>query len=321
MLKHAEAAALMKAVATVIREHVGKALDPILARLAAIEARPAPEKGEPGADGASVTLDDVQPVIQAALDGFSSKAMALIAAIPKPKDGRDGVDGKDGAPGKDGADGKSVAAEDVLPVLRGDLKAYLDSIPIPKDGKDGAPGKDGADGKSITVDDVVPILERKMAEWALDFERRAQETLQRAIDRIPVPKDGAPGKDGRDGVDGKDGLGIEDFHWDLDVDAGEMVLVFERGDVRKEFRKPVPVMVDRGVFKAGEQYRQGNSVTWGGSSWIAQKHDPAGKPGESADWRLSVKKGRDGKDGAPGKDGKDGKDGKSWVKTDDLNPR
>lgn len=280
MLKHAEAAALMKAVATVIREHVGKALDPILARLAAIEARPAPEKGEPGADGASVTLDDVQPVIQAALDGFSSKAMALIAAIPKPKDGRDGVDGKDGAP-----------------------------------------GKDGADGKSITVDDVVPILERKMAEWALDFERRAQETLQRAIDRIPVPKDGAPGKDGRDGVDGKDGLGIEDFHWDLDVDAGEMVLVFERGDVRKEFRKPVPIMVDRGVFKAGEQYRHGNSVTWGGSSWIAQKHDPAGKPGESADWRLSVKKGRDGKDGAPGKDGRDGIDGKSWVKTDDLNPR
>jgi len=280
MLKHAEAAALMKAVATVIREHVGKALDPILARLAAIEARPAPEKGEPGADGASVTLDDVQPVIQAALDGFSSKAMALIAAIPKPKDGRDGVDGKDGAP-----------------------------------------GKDGVDGKSITVDDVAPMLERKMAEWALDFERRAQETLQRAIERMPVPKDGAPGKDGRDGVDGKDGLGIEDFHWDLDVDAGEMVLVFERGDVRKEFRKPVPVMVDRGVFKAGEQYRQGNSVTWGGSSWIAQKHDPAGKPGESADWRLSVKKGRDGKDGAPGKDGKDGKDGQSWVKTDDLNPR
>lgn len=280
MLKHAEAAALMKAVATVIREHVGKALDPILARLAAIEARPAPEKGERGADGASVTLDDVQPVIQAALDGFSSKATALIAAIPKPKDGRDGVDGKDGAP-----------------------------------------GKDGADGKSITVDDVAPMLERKMAEWALDFERRAQETLQRAIDRMPVPKDGAPGKDGRDGIDGKDGLGIEDFHWDLDVDAGEMVLVFERGDVRKEFRKPVPVMVDRGVFKAGEQYRQGNSVTWGGSSWIAQKHDPAGKPGESADWRLSVKKGRDGKDGAPGKDGKDGKDGKSWVKTDDLNPR
>lgn len=280
MLKHAEAAALMKAVATVIREHVGKALDPILARLAAIEARPAPEKGEPGADGASVTLDDVQPVIQAALDGFSSKAMALIAAIPKPKDGRDGVDGKDGAP-----------------------------------------GKDGVDGKSITVDDVAPMIERKMAEWALDFERRAQETLQRAIDRMPVPKDGAPGKDGRDGVDGKDGLGIEDFHWDFDVDAGEMVLMFERGDVRKEFRKPVPVMVDRGVFKAGEQYRQGNSVTWGGSSWIAQKHDPAGKPGESADWRLSVKKGRDGKDGAPGKDGKDGKDGKSWVKTDDLNPR
>ena len=280
MLKHAEAAALMKAVATVIREHVGKALDPILARLAAIEARPAPEKGAPGADGVSVTLEDVQPVIQAALDGFSSKAMALIAAIPKPKDGRDGVDGKDGAP-----------------------------------------GKDGVDGKSITVDDVAPMLERKMAEWALDFERRAQETLQRAIDRMPVPKDGAPGKDGRDGVDGKDGLGIEDFHWDLDVDAGEMVLVFERGDVRKEFRKPVPVMVDRGVFKAGEQYRQGNSVTWGGSSWIAQKHDPAGKPGESADWRLSVKKGRDGKDGAPGKDGKDGKDGQSWVKTDDLNPR
>lgn len=58
----------------------------------------------------------------------------------------------------------------------------------------------------------------------------------------------------------------------------------------------LPVVIDRGVFKHGNTYKQGDAVTWGGSLWIAQEQT-ADKPGEPASkgWRLAVKKGRDAK--------------------------
>jgi hypothetical protein len=59
----------------------------------------------------------------------------------------------------------------------------------------------------------------------------------------------------------------------------------------------------KGVFVEGE-FRQGDSVTFGGSLWVAQKDGPSGRPGEpdSDGWKLAVKKGRDGKDGRNGID-------------------
>lgn len=276
MLKQAEAAALMKAVAQAVVGHVRAAVAPILDRIEALERRPAPERGEdgkPGADGKSITIDDVQPLIEAGIDKFSQQALAFMEAVPVPEPG--------------------------------------------KDGRDGVDGKPGADGKSVTIEDVAQLVSGKMAEWALDFERRAHDVLQRAIERVPPPKDG---RDGIDGKDGADGLGVDDLDFDLDLDAGEMVVVFARGDVRREFRKAIPLLVDRGVFKADEQYRHGNVVTWGGSAWIAQKSAPAGKPGESPDWRLAVKHGRDGRDGAKGPKGTKGDPGESWVRTSTLDP-
>lgn len=190
-------------------------------------------------------------------------------------------------------------------------------------GERGKDGRDGIDGKSVTLDEVRPLIDAGMAAWALDFERRAQDILQRAIDRMPVPKDGRDGVDGKDGIDGKDGrdaLELEDLDVQQDAD-GRVVLRFVRGELQREFRLKLPVFVDRGVYKTGEQYERGNGVTWGGCFWIAQKDGPEGRPGESTDWRLAVKKGRDGKDGQRGEKGDKGDPGKSWVKTDDLNPR
>jgi integrin beta 3 len=98
-----------------IHEYLGLAFEPIIKRLAKLEARQ-PEKGEPGqdgkdgkdgVDGKSVTLEDVIPVLKAmqgewALD-FERRAQALfqkaVDAIPKPVDGKDGQDGKDGVDG------------------------------------------------------------------------------------------------------------------------------------------------------------------------------------------------------------------------------
>jgi hypothetical protein len=51
----------------------------------------------------------------------------------------------------------------------------------------------------------------------------------------------------------------------------------------------------RGVWSETARYQQGQMVTRGGSMWSCQKDGASGKPGESADWLLIVKAGRDGR--------------------------
>jgi hypothetical protein len=219
-----------------VRDFVTRAVGPLEARLAALEARPAPERGEKGEPGTA---------------------------------GRDGLDGKDGAPGRDGVDGKDGAP-----------------------GQAGADGRDGADGKSVTLEDVRGYLDTEVATWALAFERRAQDVLQKVADRIPAPRDGRDGKDGRDGADG---FSLDDMQLEQ-RDERTLVLRFARGELVREHVLRLGHPLDQGVFREGEAYRRGDGVTFGGSWWIAQKDAPEGKPGLSSDWRLAVKKGRDGKD-------------------------
>lgn len=253
----------------------------------AVKTIPAPKDGKDGEDGKSVTVDEVLPALTAELQ-------KAIAALPIPKDGRDGIDGKDGA------DGKSVTADDVLPVLRAELQKAVEALPVPKDGRDGIDGKDGT---SVTVDDLRAMFEAEQAKWALDWERRAQDQMTRFMDRIPAPKDGK---------DGADGLGFEDLEVQHDGER-TFTVRFVRGEKVKEFAFKVPVVIERGVYRAGQTYERGDGVTRDGSFWIAQK-DTAAKPGESPDWRMAVKKGRDGKDGErglkgePGQKGRDGRD-------------
>lgn len=104
------------------------------------------------------------------------------------------------------------------------------------------------------------------------------------------------GKDGAPGRNGDDGLGFDDLDL-VETDDG-VELRFVRGEVVKTF--PLPVVIDRGVFKEGTAYRKGNGVTWGGSFWIAQKDGPEGKPdGPDSGWRLAVKRGQNGRDIKP----------------------
>lgn len=68
----------------------------------------------------------------------------------------------------------------------------------------------------------------------------------------------------------------------------------------------------RGPWKHDEQYHLDDSVTSGGSGWIALVDDPQGKPGTSKHWQLFVMKGRDGKDGDKGPPGPPGPAGKDF---------
>lgn len=58
----------------------------------------------------------------------------------------------------------------------------------------------------------------------------------------------------------------------------------------------VPVMIYQGVFKSGQEYLPGDTVTWGGSLWHCDEQTQD-KPGEagSKGWTLAAKRGRDGR--------------------------
>lgn len=234
------------------------------------------------------------PAVRASIERATAPLLERIAAL-EAREIPQAIQGEPGKDGADGEDGKSVTLDDVAPMITEAVAKAVANIPTPangidgKDGADGRDGKDGADGASVAVEDVERMVEGKVAGWALDFERRAQGVLERAIDRIPKPADG---KDGRDGVDG---IGFDDLTVEQSGERG-MVIRFTRGAEVKEFALAFPVVVDRGVYKDGSAYEQGDAVTWGGSLWIAQKDAPEGKPGMGDGWRLAVKKGRDGKD-------------------------
>lgn len=183
------------------------------------------------------------------------------------------------------------AAEDVLSGRLDMLTLRLDGLSAAPAGKDGERGPAGADGKSFTLDDARALLEPEICKWALDFERRAQDTLQRSLDRMPKAKDG---KDGTNGKDGQDGLGFDDVTVEHDGERG-FTIKYVRGDQVKQFTFVIPVVLDKGYYREGESFEKGDGVTFGGSYWIAQTVTRSKPETGNDDWRLAVKKGRDAK--------------------------
>lgn len=156
------------------------------------------------------------------------------------------------------------------------------------------PARDGIDGRGVksTLIDGDGVLIITMTDGQIDKVGRVvgrdgadadmsmiERTIADCIKKLPPARDGA------------DGLGFDD----LDLEDGDdgVFLAFSRGDETKRFR--LPVVADRGVYKALTTYHKGDGVTWGGSYWIARGETSA-KPGLDEAWRLAVKKGRDGRD-------------------------
>lgn len=204
------------------------------------------------------------------LEGMAAQLQAEVVAFSAEP-----VPGPPGAPGLPGKDAEPVDTE----ALAKEIAAL---IPAPADGP---PGKDGA---SVTLEDVQTLLEPEFAKWALDFERRAHETLQKTIDRFPKPKDGEDGKDGIDAI------GFDDLTVEHDG-ARSFTLKFVSGERVKEFAFSVPVVIDAGYYREGEAYEKGDGVTFGGSYWIAQALTRTKPEIGNDEWRLAVKKGRDAK--------------------------
>lgn len=299
-------------VAAIVSEGMKSELSEIRAAVEAIEVPELPDIPKMVADavaaipepqdGKSVTVEDVSPLIEESV----SKA---VSELPKPKDGVDGEDGdpgEKGEPGRDGVDGKDGSQ-----------------------GEKGAPGSDGKDGRDgVDIADlvrgedgrIIVTLSNGMTRDLGSFKGEKGEPGKDGTDgeegaRGPEGEKGAPGKDGLDGAagergergqpgeDGRDGLGFDDMRFEYDGER-TVSLIFERGEETKRHDMRLPIPIYREPYNPGKSYERGDVVSHGGSMWTAQK-DTKEKPGETADWKLTVKRGRDG---SPGKQGKPGKD-------------
>lgn len=259
------------------------------------------------ANQSPLTVDDVLAAID--LQGV---AKATASLIPAPKDGVDGLpgkdadpafirqlvaeevtkipvpaNGKDGVDGRDGADGKSVDPETVKQMVQ----AAVAEIPVPKNGTDGKDGKNGVDGKdgvAPTVSEVAAVFERRFSDLALAWERQARDLFDKAVDKMPIPKDGK---------DGRDALPLESFDMVLAEDGRTVIFKMQSAECSKEHRIKFPTVIDRGRFNKELAYDAGDGVSYAGSFWIAKCDNPLGTPGSGeTDWRCAVKRGEKGRD-------------------------
>lgn len=228
-----------------------------------VKAIPAP------ADGQSVTIDDVAPMIR-------DEVAKAVAEVPPAKDG------------------ESVTVDDVRPILAELVSKAVSDLPQPQPGKDADMDALRAyvDGlvksldlpKGPSVDEVAATFERRFSDLTLSWERQARDTLEKAADRMPKPQDG------------RDALPLESFDLALGEDGRTVTVKMQAGETVIEKSVKIASVMDRGVYSSEGSYEKGDGTTYGGCYWIAQKDAPAGAPGASADWRMAVKKGRDGKD-------------------------
>ena len=264
-----------------IKGYVGRSVATLLERLATLEAR-APIPGPQGAAG------------EKGLDGRNGIDGGPGERGEKGMDGRNGIDGKDGTKGAEGERGEKgldgmrgadgLNGKDGAPGERGEKG--IDGR-NGTDGVDGSPGSQGLQGE--TGPEGPPGRDGRDGAPGVDGQRG---------ERGLVGKDGLDGKDGRDGEDGRNGLDgfqLDDFDAEL-KDGRELIIKLKSGErtIHRSIRLPIPL--DRGVYRSGARHREGDGVTWGGSFWIAQRDTASTPGGDSPDWRLAVKRGRDAKE-------------------------
>lgn len=289
-----------------VKGHVARAIGPLSKRLDDLEtslsalqlkegpAGPAGERGsagEPGATGARGPAGDPGPQGERGADGAP---------------GRDGVDGKEGAagadgmPGKDGAPGRDgvagVDGKDGAPGPEGQRGPVGEKGLDGRDGKDGRDGRDGKDGAPgrdaadiIAVPEIAPDKSYPQGTFAACYGGM----LFAARDTDPLRGGSKPNDLAAAGW--RVVLnGIWKESEETEGRTTTRITVYTDGKESVRVTKSA-VPEDRGVWREGE-YEKGDSVTFGGSVFIAQR-DTNDRPETSDSWRLAVKRGRDGRDG------------------------
>jgi hypothetical protein len=220
-------------------------------------------------------------------------------------DGQPGEKGDPGEPGPKGDRGEPGPKGDA-----GDKGLTGDRGVEGKDGRDGREGKDGRDGiDGRDAAEIIPLagidLERSygIGTWA---SHEGGLWVARTLTK-----------------------GLEGWSCSVDGIAAITVRGFERGfevEVRRSSgnievtRCAVPAMLYRGIWQEQEGgYEAGDLVTRDGSMWHANA-PTKGKPGDTPEWQLCVRRGRDGKDGIKGEKGERGGEGRAGRDLTQLGP-
>ncbi|EFS2920696.1 phage portal protein, partial [Escherichia coli] len=247
------------------------------------------------ADGKSLTPDDVRPMLE-------QMVKEAVSHIPVPRDGRDYDpdvlqkavnDAVANIPQP--ADGKSLTPDDVRPMLEQMVKEAVSHIHVPRDGRDYDPDvlqkavldavsalPAPQDGRDATALEILPAIDDQKS-----FPRGTYATHQGGLWRAYEKTHGMRGWECL--VDG-----VADIDVSMTGERLFSVVVRQSSGQRTEKTFSLPVMLYRGVFRAGETYHPGDTVTWGGSLWHCNSMTED-KPGEahSSGWTLAAKRGRD----------------------------
>lgn len=195
---------------------------------------------------------------------------------------------------------KTFTPEEVRPLLQDLVTAAVAEIPAPRDGKDydlavlkqavddavGAlpPAQDGRDALHL---EIQPFIDEGKS-----YPRGSYATHNGGLWRAYEKTHGMRGWECI-----VDGMAVVEIDHS---DQRRFTVTLTRTSGASETKAfDVPVMIYQGVFKLGQEYRPGDTVTWAGSLWHCDEQTQD-KPGEtgSKGWTLAAKRGRDGRDKA-----------------------
>lgn len=197
--------------------------------------------------------------------------------------------------------GKSVTPEDIKPMIAQLVKEAVGEIPDPEvpelpdieamvtaavDARPPTqlPSK-GEDGRDALQLEVAPFIDEEKS-----YPRGSYATHAGGLWRAYEKTHGMRGWECL--VDGVGGIEVASTD-----ERNFTVTVTRASGVTESKSFSIPALIYRGVFKSGETYQPGDTVTWGGSMWHCDE-ESTDKPGEngSKGWTLATKRGRDGRD-------------------------
>jgi integrin beta 3 len=212
--------------------------------------------------------------------------------------GQSGPAGDKGEPGEKGQDADPALVAELVSKTVGEMlpgliqKAMeaagpaivakmLELAPKPEKGERGQDGDPGEAGNSVEIEDVRALIVRQLAllppaEPGKDADPEIMlAMIRREVALLPKPRDG---------------FSLDDINLESKDGGRILVLKFTGGghEITRELK--LDVIIDRGVFRLGQEYQKGDCVTYGGSMFIAKTETTNTPPGD--DWRLSVKSGR-----------------------------
>lgn len=313
-----------KALSAIRQPQDGKDCDMEVVKSLVADAVADLPKAQNGEDGRSVTLAEVQPLLDEAMKAIRAESASAVERMLM--DGRAEREAMQKAMSelRQPEDGKSVTLAEVQPLIDIACKSIDDyAAKLADDVKAARETLDSAvkalrqplDGKSVTLEEVRPILDVAVQS----MQESAAEALAAAIKSIPEPQ---AGKDGvslagamidREGAlmvtlsngevkslgkvvgkDGLDGLSLDAFDMDYLEETHEVRVKASCAGRTKELRYPAGGLRPAGYWREGAKAKACETWVHDGSLWIAAKDTPSKPQTGSDDWIIAARKGRDG---------------------------